>query len=49
VRAGVAAGCPVIALATPLTVDNDFTGAAARIASLDELGPALLRDLSPAR
>jgi HAD superfamily hydrolase (TIGR01509 family) len=49
VRAGVAAGCVVVAFATPLTFDNDFTGAAARIASLDELGPALLRDLSAAR
>jgi HAD superfamily hydrolase (TIGR01509 family) len=49
VRAGVAAGCPVVALATPLTFDNDFTGAAVRIASLDELEPALLRDVSAAR
>jgi HAD superfamily hydrolase (TIGR01509 family) len=49
VRAGVAAGCVVVALATPLTFDNDFTGAAARIASLDALGPSLLRDLSAAR
>ena len=49
VRSGVAAGCIVVAFATPLTFDNDFTGAAARIASLDELGPALLRDLSAAR
>ena len=49
VCAGVAAGCVVVALATPLTYDNDFTGAAARITSLDELGPPLLRDLSAAR
>jgi HAD superfamily hydrolase (TIGR01509 family) len=49
VRAGVAAGCIVVAFATPLTYDNDFTGAAARITSLDELGPSLLRDLSAAR
>jgi HAD superfamily hydrolase (TIGR01509 family) len=49
VRAGVAAGCVVVALATPLTFDNDFTGAAARITSLDQLGPSLLRDLSAAR
>ena len=49
VCAGVAAGCVVVALATPLTYDNDFTGAAARITSLDELGPSLFRDLSAAR
>jgi HAD superfamily hydrolase (TIGR01509 family) len=49
VRSGVAAGCVVVALATPLTFDNDFTGAATRIASLDEVGPSLLRDLSAAR
>src|SRR6185369_17699660 len=49
VRAGVAAGCVVVALATPLTFDNDFTGAATRITSLDELGWPLLRDLSAPR
>jgi HAD superfamily hydrolase (TIGR01509 family) len=49
VRSGVAAGCVVVALATPLTFDNDFTGAATRITSLDEVGPSLLRDLSAAR
>ena len=49
VRAGVAAGCVVVALATPLTFDNDFSGAATRITSLDELGRPLLRDLSAAR
>jgi hypothetical protein len=42
-------GCVVVALATPLTFDNDFTGAATRITSLDEVGPSLLRDLSAAR
>ena len=49
VRAGVAAGCVVVALATPLTFDNDFSGAATRITSLDELGRPLLRDLSAPR
>ena len=49
VRAGVAAGCVVVALATPLTFDNDFTGAAARVTSLDEVAVPLLRDLSATR
>jgi HAD superfamily hydrolase (TIGR01509 family) len=49
VRSGVAAGCVVVAFATPLTFDNDFSGAAARITSLDELGPSMLRDLSAPR
>ena len=46
VRAGVAAGCTVVALASELTWDNDFTGAARRITQLDELTVALLQDLS---
>ena len=36
------------AVATELTWDNDFTGAARRITRLDELTVALLQDLSSA-
>jgi HAD superfamily hydrolase (TIGR01509 family) len=49
VQAGLAAGCTVVALATELTFDNDFTGAARRVTTLDEVGLPLLRDLSAAR
>jgi HAD superfamily hydrolase (TIGR01509 family) len=49
VQAGLAAGCTVVALATELTFDNDFTGAARRVTTLDELTPTLLRDLSAPR
>jgi HAD superfamily hydrolase (TIGR01509 family) len=44
-RAGLAAGMRVIALPNDLTHDNDFTGATRRLAHLDELTAALLRDL----
>lgn len=49
VRAGVAAGCAVLAVPSELTWDNDFTGAARRLAHLDELTPELLQALSGAR
>ena len=49
VQAGLAAGCTVVALATELTFDNDFTGAARRVTALDEVTLPLLRDLSGAR
>jgi HAD superfamily hydrolase (TIGR01509 family) len=48
VQAGLAAGCPVVAVPNELTYDNDFSGARRRLAGLDELTPALLRDLSGA-
>ena len=48
VQAGVAAGCIVVALATELTWDNDFTAAARRVTGLDEVTVPLLRDLSRA-
>ena len=48
VQAGVAAGCTVVAVASELTWDNDFTGAARCITHLDELTPALLQALSGA-
>lgn len=48
VAAGVAAGCVVVAVPSELTLDNDFTGAACRLESLDALTPALLQDLSRA-
>jgi HAD superfamily hydrolase (TIGR01509 family) len=48
VRAGVAAGCVVVAVPNELTYDNDFTGAAHRLAGLDELGVDLLQDPSGA-
>jgi HAD superfamily hydrolase (TIGR01509 family) len=40
--AGLAAGSPVVAVPNDLTHDNDFTGCVVRLASLDELTPALL-------
>ncbi len=43
--AGLAAGCPVIAVPHVLTHDNDFTGCVARLGSLDELTPDLLARL----
>ena len=46
-QAGVAAGCAVVALATELTWDNDFTGAARRVTALDEITVPLLQALSP--
>ena len=46
VRAGVAAGCVVVALATELTFDNDFAGAARRVTTLDEVTAPLLQALS---
>lgn len=46
VRAGLAAGCPVVAVPNELTRDNDFSGAVRRLAGLDELTLQLLRDLS---
>jgi len=48
VRAGVAAGCVVIAVPNEFTWDNDFAGAARRLASLDELTPRVLQDVSTA-
>jgi HAD superfamily hydrolase (TIGR01509 family) len=44
-RAALAAGMVGIAVPNELTFDNDFTGAARRLASLDELTPALLAEL----
>src|SRR5262249_22754299 len=49
VRSGVAAGMLVVAAPSDLTFDNDFTGAAQTIASLDALTPELLRALEGAR
>ncbi len=49
VRAGVAAGCVVVAVPSELTRDNDFTGAACRLDDLDGLDAALLQRLSGAR
>jgi HAD superfamily hydrolase (TIGR01509 family) len=46
VRAGIAAGCTVVAVPSELTRDNDFTGAARRLAGLDQLTDRLLQDLS---
>ena len=46
VRAGLAAGIPVIAVPSDLTFDNDFTGCLRRLASLAELTPELLDELS---
>jgi HAD superfamily hydrolase (TIGR01509 family) len=48
VRAGLAAGCLVVAVPNELTRDNDFTGVARRLDRLDELTVELLRDLSAA-
>lgn len=49
VRAGVAAGCVVVAVPSELTRDNDFTGAACRLDGLDALTDPLLQRLSVAR
>lgn len=46
VEAGRAAGCRVVAIPNELTTEHDFTGAARRLGSLDELTTALLQDLS---
>jgi HAD superfamily hydrolase (TIGR01509 family) len=46
VRAGLAAGCTVVAVPSELTRDNDFTGAARCLDGLDELTDRLLQDLS---
>ena len=48
VRAARAAGMPVIAVPGVLTADQDFTGAARRLARLDALTPELLRALEVA-
>jgi HAD superfamily hydrolase (TIGR01509 family) len=48
VRAGLAAGCVVVAVPNELTWDNDFTGAARRLDGLADLTVDLLRDLSRA-
>jgi len=44
--AALAAGIPVIAVPNDLTFDNDFTGCACRLASLDELTAELLGRLT---
>ncbi len=49
VRAGVAAGCVVVAVPSELTRDNDFRGAACRLEGLDALTGSLLQRLSAAR
>ncbi|HLK13008.1 MAG TPA: HAD family phosphatase [Candidatus Binatia bacterium] len=46
VQAGRAAGMAVVAVPSDLTFDNDFSGAARRLASLDELTPAVLAALA---
>lgn len=48
VRAGVSAGCAVVAVPNELTLDNDFTGAARRLDGLDEITADLLQGLSAA-
>jgi HAD superfamily hydrolase (TIGR01509 family) len=48
VRAGVAAGCPVVAVPSELTRDNDFTGAVRRLDGLEQLTDELLQHLSGA-
>jgi len=45
VEAGTAAGARVIAVPNELTVDNDFTGDARRLRTLDDLTPELLAGL----
>ena len=45
VRAGVAAGCVVVAVPSELTWDNDFTGAARKLPDLDALTAHVLQDL----
>lgn len=46
--AGLAAGMPVVAVPSELTADQDFTGAACVLPSLDALTPALLAGLASA-
>ena len=43
--AALAAGMRAVALPNELTADNDFTGCTVRLSHLDELTPALLRQL----
>ncbi|HJQ82554.1 MAG TPA: HAD family phosphatase [Candidatus Binatia bacterium] len=45
-RAGLAAGARVVVVPNDLTFDNDFTGAARRLAHLDELTADLLATLA---
>jgi HAD superfamily hydrolase (TIGR01509 family) len=45
-HAGLAAGMRVIAVPSDLTFDRDFTGATARLGSLDDLDAALLERLA---
>jgi HAD superfamily hydrolase (TIGR01509 family) len=45
VEAGLAAGARVVAVPNELTLDNDFTGAARRLRTLDDLTPELLAGL----
>jgi beta-phosphoglucomutase-like phosphatase (HAD superfamily) len=47
-HAGLAAGMRVIAVPSDLTADRDFTGAVARLGSLDELDAPLLERLGRA-
>jgi HAD superfamily hydrolase (TIGR01509 family) len=49
VRAARAAGMWVVAVPSDLTADQDFAGAALRLATLDALTPALLRTLEDDR
>jgi HAD superfamily hydrolase (TIGR01509 family) len=45
-RAGIAAGMRVVAVPSDITRDNDFTGCARRLSSLDELTVELLEALA---
>lgn len=45
-RSGLAAGMRVVVVPSELTFDNDFTGASARLGSLDELDATLLDRLA---
>ena len=45
VRAGLAAGMPVVAAPSDLTYDNDFSGCARRLDSLTQLTEALLDEI----
>jgi len=45
VRAGLAAGMPVVAVPSDLTYDNDFSGCARRLDSLTQLTEALLNEI----
>jgi HAD superfamily hydrolase (TIGR01509 family) len=45
VRAGLAAGMPVVAVPSDLTYDNDFTGCVRRIESLSQLTETLLDEI----